>query len=132
MQLKGKKRRGATMSSEAKITTGDASEDALLTESAVLGPDNPTNAGGGGRDEQGEVLVIPEKTEVGEKMINETGVAVKSGLPTIRQKMAYEPVGGKRRAPSGTAARRMADMAAKEEEQKKQKRTASSLKILPN
>ena len=47
-QLKGKKRRGAAMSSKAKITKGDASEYALLTESALLGPSNPTNAGGGG------------------------------------------------------------------------------------
>jgi hypothetical protein len=62
-QLKGKKRRGAAMSSEAKITKGDASEDALPTESALLGPDNPTNAGGGDRYEQGEVLVIPEKKQ---------------------------------------------------------------------
>ncbi len=51
-QLKGKKRKGAAMSSEGRITKGDASEDALLTESALLGPDNPTNAGGGGKDEQ--------------------------------------------------------------------------------
>ncbi len=35
-----------------KITKSDASEDALLTESALLGPDNPKNAGGGGKDEQ--------------------------------------------------------------------------------
>ena len=48
MQLKGKKRRGAAMFSEAKITKGDVSEDALPTESALLGPDNTTNAGGGG------------------------------------------------------------------------------------
>ena len=46
-QLKGKKRRGATMSSKAKNTKGDASEDALPTESALLGPENPTNSGGG-------------------------------------------------------------------------------------
>ena len=120
------------MSSEENITKGDASEDALLTESALLGPDNHTNAGGGDQDKQGEPLVIPAKTEVGEKMINETRVTERKGLPTIRQKMAYEPVGGKRRAPLGTAARRMVAMAAKEEEQKKQKSTASSLKILPN
>jgi len=45
--LKGKKRRGAAMSSEARITKGDVSEDALLTESALLGPDNPANASRG-------------------------------------------------------------------------------------
>ena len=85
-QLKGKKRRGAEMSSEAKITKGDASEDALPTESALLGPVNPTNAGGGDRDEQGEVLVIPEKAEVGEKMMNEPEVAVKRAFSSARQK----------------------------------------------
>jgi len=69
-QSNGKKRKGASMSSKAKITKGDASEDALPTESAVLGPDNPTNAGERGQDEQEEALVIPEKTEVVEKMIN--------------------------------------------------------------
>jgi hypothetical protein len=66
-QSKEKKRRGAAMSSTAKITEGDASEDAFPTESALL-----TNAGGGDQDEQGEALFIPEKSEVGEKMINET------------------------------------------------------------
>ena len=115
-----------------KITKSDASEDALLTESALLGPDNPANAGLGYQDKQGEALVIPAKTEVGGKMINETRGTVTKGLPSLRRKMAYEPpVGGKRRAPPGTAAR-MAAMAAKKEEQKKQKRTASSLKILPS
>jgi hypothetical protein len=49
------------MSSKAKITKGDASEDALPTESAVLGLDNPTNASEGSQDEQEEALVIPEK-----------------------------------------------------------------------
>ena len=48
-------------------------------------------------------------------MINETGVTVKRGLPSARRKMAYEPVGGKRRGPPGTVARRMAAMAAEEE-----------------
>jgi hypothetical protein len=86
MQLKEKKRKGAAMSSEATITKGDESEDALLTESALLGPYNPTNAGGGDQDEQGEALFIPEKTEVGEKMINETGVAVKRAFSAARQK----------------------------------------------
>ncbi len=66
------------MSSNAKITTSDASEDALPTESAPLGLDNPTNAGEGGRDEQEEALVIPEKTEMVEKMINKTrGTVIK-------------------------------------------------------
>ena len=60
-QSKEKKRKCASMSSKATITKVDASEDALPTESAVLGPDNPTNAGEGGRDEQEEALVVPEK-----------------------------------------------------------------------
>ncbi len=64
-QLKGKKRMGAAISSEANITKGDASEDALLTESALLGPNNPTNAGRGDQDEQGEALVIPETNRGG-------------------------------------------------------------------
>ncbi len=70
------------MSSKAKITKGVASEDALPTESAILGPENPTNAGERGQDEQEEALVIPEKTEVVEKMINDTtrGTVIK-GLP---------------------------------------------------
>ena len=46
------------MSSTAKITKGDASEDAFPTESALL-----TNAGGGDQDEQGEALFIPEKKQ---------------------------------------------------------------------
>jgi hypothetical protein len=72
-----------------------------------------------------------KKAEVGEKMINEPGVAVKSGLPAAWRKIAYKPpVGGKRRAPPGTVARLTEAWAAKEEAQKKQKRTASSLKIL--
>ena len=94
------------------------SENALLTESALLGPNNPTNAGGGDQDKQGEVLVIPAKREVGEKMINEIGITVRSGLPSARRKMAYKPVGGKKRAPPGAVAKRMAAMAAKEEETK--------------
>ena len=131
MQLKGKKRRGAAMSSEAKITKGDASEDALLTESAILGPDNPTNAGGGRQDEQEEALVIPEKTEVGEKMINETKVTVSNKFSLIRGENAYKPIGGKRRADPAIVNNLM-EMWDKEEEQKKQKRTSSSLKILPS
>ena len=51
------------MMSTAKITKGDASDDALPTESALLGPNNPTNAGGSGQDKQGEALVIPEKKQ---------------------------------------------------------------------
>ena len=58
MQLKEKKRRGPAMSSTAKITKGDASEDALPTESALL-----TNAGGRDQDEQGEALFITEKKQ---------------------------------------------------------------------
>ncbi len=61
MQSEEKKKRGPAMSSQAKITKGDLSEDALPTESALLGTDNPTNAGGRGQDKQGELLVIPEK-----------------------------------------------------------------------
>ncbi len=60
-----------------------------------------------------------KKTELREKMINETGVAVKRAFYAARQKMAYESICGKRRAPPGTAARRIAAMAAKEEELKK-------------
>ena len=53
------------MLSEAKTTKGDASEDALPTESALLGPDNPTNSGEEGNDEQKrEALVIPEKKKL--------------------------------------------------------------------
>ena len=105
MQSKEKKRRGPAMSSTAKITKGDASEDALPTESALLGPDNPTNAGGGGQDEQGEALVILEKTEVGEKMINETKVTLNKRFLLTKSKMAYKPVGGKRRVQPETVAR---------------------------
>ena len=120
MQLKEKKRRGAAMSSEARITKGDASEDALLTESTLLGPDNHTNAGGGGQDEQGEALVIPEKEEVVEKLINEPGVAVKSQFSLIGQKMAYEPtVRGKRRASPEFVARLMAKWAEEAAKSKK-------------
>ncbi len=60
-----------------------------------------------------------KKTEGGEKIINETGVAVKRAFSAARKKMAYESIGGKRRAPPGTAARRIAANAAKEEELKK-------------
>ena len=126
MQSKEKKRRGPAMSSTEKTTKGDASEDALPTESALLGPDNPTNAGGGGQDKQGEALVIPDKAEVGEKMINEPGVAVEKGFSATRRTMAYdyELIGGQKSSPSGTDTRRIADMAAKEVAEKKQKRTA--------
>ena len=72
------------------------SEDALPTESVLLGPDSPTNAGGRGQDKQGEVLVIPEKAEVGKKIINKTGVAVKLGVSATKQKKAYEPSEGKK------------------------------------
>ncbi len=61
-KLKGKKRKGAAMSSIAKITKSDPSEDALPIESVLL-----TNAGGGDQDEQGEALVIQKKAEVGER-----------------------------------------------------------------
>ncbi len=99
--LKGKKRKGAAMSSEGRITKGDASEDALLTESALLGPDNPTNAGLGNQDKQGEALVIPEKTEVVEKIIYKTRGTVIKGLPAAWQKKAYEL----KKSPPGTIAR---------------------------
>ena len=52
-------------------------------------------------------------------MIYETGVAVKRAFSSARKTMAYESIGGKRRAPPGTATRRIAAMAAKEEELKK-------------
>ena len=85
----------------------------LPTESAVLGPDNPTNVGEGGQDKQEEALVISEKTEVEEKMINETRRTVIKGLPAVWKKQAYKPpVGGKRRAPPGTVARLTAMWAA--------------------
>ncbi len=102
MQSKEKKRRGPAMSSTEKITKGDASEDALPTESALLGPDNPTNAGGGGQDEQGEALVISEKAEVGEKIMNEPGVAVKRCISATKRKIAYKQIKGKKNSPSGT------------------------------
>ena len=38
------------ISSEARISKGDASEDALPTESALLGSENPTNSGKEGND----------------------------------------------------------------------------------
>ncbi len=102
------------MLSKAKITLGDLSEDALPTESALLGPDSPRDAGGRGQDKQGEALVIPEKAEVGKKMINKPGVAVKIEISTTKQKKAYEPIECKKKAPPGTAARSIASMAAKE------------------
>ena len=65
------------MPSAAKITQTDGSEDTSPTESTMLGPDSSTDAGGGDLDKQGGALVIPEKSVVGENMINETGVAVR-------------------------------------------------------
>ena len=131
--LKGKKRKGAAMSSEGRITKGDASEDALLTESALLGPDNPTNAGGGGKDEQeGKALVIPEKAEVREKMMNEPEVTVKKGFTLIRANGAHKPPVGKRWAPSGTALRLKAIRVAKEEEKKKKGGAAMSSVLSDN
>ena len=90
MQLRGKKRGGAAMPSVAKNTKTHVSENASPTESAMLGPDSPTNAGERDLDKQGGTLVIPAKAAVGEKMINETGVAVRRGL-------TINPGGGKRR-----------------------------------
>ena len=75
-------------------------------------------------------MVIQEKAEVGEKMINKPGVAVKRRVPVAGLKKDYEPIRGKTKAPSGTAAKRLASMAAKEGRKKNQKRTASFLKIL--
>ncbi len=115
---------------QAKITKSDWSEDALSTESSLLGPDNPINAGGRSQDKQGEALVNKEKAEVGEKIINKPGVAVKRRLPAAGLKKAYEPIRGKTKAPSGSSAKRIASMAAKEGREKKEKRTASLLKIL--
>ena len=88
-QLRGKKRGCAAMPSAAKITIGDSSEDASPTESAMLGPDSPTNAGGGDLDKQGGALVIPVKSAVVEMMINEIGVA-------IRRRALNNPGGGKK------------------------------------
>ena len=107
------------MSSKAKITKGDVSEDALPTERAPLGPDNPTNAGEGGRDEQEEALVIPEKAEVVEKLIKETRGTVIKGLPAAWRKKAYKNFGGNKRAPPGTVAMLKATCAAQEEGKKK-------------
>ncbi len=118
------------MLSKAKITKGDLSEDALLIKSALHGPDNPINAGGRGQDKQGEALVIPEKAELGEKMIKKPGVSLKRGLPAAGLKKDYEPIRGKTKAPSGSAAKRIASMAAKKGRKKRQKKTASLLKIL--
>ena len=58
---------------------------------------------GVGYFKQGGALVIPVKAMVGEKMINETGVAVRRGS-------TINPGGGKRRAEPGTAKRRIAAM----------------------
>ena len=68
-----------------------------------------------------KALVIPEKTEVGEKMINETKVTVRNKCSLIRGEMAYEPVGGKRRASPGTVKRLMEMWAAKEMNKKSKK-----------
>ena len=46
-QKMGKQRGGAAMPSSTKITKTDVSKDTSPTESAMLGPDSPTNAGGG-------------------------------------------------------------------------------------
>ena len=90
MQLRGKKKGGgAAMPSSTKNTKTDASEDTSLTESAMLGPDSPTNAGRGDLDKQEEALFVPAKAKVGKKMINETRVAVRRRSPTIRE-MAKE------------------------------------------
>jgi len=62
-----------------------------------------------------------KKAEVGEKIINEPGVEVKRGFSATSQKMANEPIEGKTNSPSGTATRRIADMAAKEEAEKQAK-----------
>ena len=82
------------------------SEDTSPTQSAMLEQDSPNNAGRGSPDKQGGALVIPEIEKLGEKIINETGVALKRGL-------TINPGGGKRRAAPGTAKRRMAIKAEK-------------------
>ena len=129
MQSEEKKRSGPAMSSKENITKGDSSEDALPTESALLGPDNPTNSGEGGNDEQkGEALVIPKKAEVGEKMMNEPELAVKKRFSLIRGGGAIKPPVGKKWAKPGTVAM-FADEVI---EPKKLKRTSLSLKILPS
>ena len=45
-------------------------EDTSPTESAMLEPDSPKNAGEGKPDKEGGALVIPEKATVGENTIN--------------------------------------------------------------
>ena len=77
----------------------DVSEDKFPTESAMLEPDSPKNAGGGSPDKEGGALVVSAKAKVGKKKIDKTGVAM-GGAPD-------NPGGGKRRAPAGTAKRRM-------------------------
>ena len=62
-----------------------------------------------------------KKTEVGEKMINETKVTVSNKFSLIRGKNAYKPIGGKRRADPATV-KSLIEMWAKEEEQKKAKK----------
>ena len=95
-------------------------EDTSPTESAMLEPDSPNNAGGENPDKQGGALVIPSKAPVGEKMINPI-------QESIKRRARTNPVGRKRRAPPGTAKKRMAGIA---ETHKRQKRTAKSLKII--
>ena len=81
----------------------DVSDDTFPTESAILEPDSPKNAGGGNPDKEGGALVIPAKAKVGKKKIDETGVSV-GGAPR-------NPAKGKRRAEKGTARRKMAAQA---------------------
>ncbi len=55
-------------------------------------------------------------------MIKKPGVAVKRGFSATKQKLTYEPIRGKTKAPSGTAAKRIASMVAKEGRKKKAKK----------
>ncbi len=73
-------------------------------------------------------MVIPEKAEVGEKIMNESEVVVKKKFTLIRGTGAYNPPVGKKRAKPGTVTK----ILTQEEEQKKLKRTSLSLKILPS
>ena len=82
-------------------------EDTSPTESTMLEQDSPKNAGGDNPDKQGGTLVLPAKATVGEKKVNSIGESVKE---SIKRRALTNRVGTKRRAPPGTAKRRMADI----------------------
>ena len=79
-------------------------EDTSPTESAMLEPDSPKNAGRENPDKQGGAMVIPAKATVEEKLIDLIRLA-------INRRALTNPVGSKRRAPPGTAKKRMAGIA---------------------